>query len=106
MAGAVHWLDCPGESDLTAHVNLTAVGNAARAAGLTPLGEVDQTYFLTALGLADRLDDGSGMASIRTRLGAGTLIAPGGLGSTMKVIAFGKEVGAPALQGFSVGRLT
>jgi hypothetical protein len=32
---------------------------------------------------------------------------PGGLGSTLKVLVFGRDVGAPALQGLSLGtRLT
>jgi hypothetical protein len=30
-----------------------------------------------------------------------TLIMPGGLGSTHKIMIFGKEVGAPALRGCS-----
>jgi hypothetical protein len=31
---------------------------------------------------------------------------PGGLGSTMKVLAFGRNVGRPALRGLATGRLT
>ena len=104
-ADSVRWLQT-GCCDLTAHVNLTAVRNVAVASGLTPLGAVDQTYFLTSLGLAARLDDGRGLASVRGRLAARTLILPGGLGSTIKVMAFGKGVGTPALLGFATGRVT
>ena len=100
------WLDAPGCCDLTAHVNLTAVRNGAVDAGLEPLGIVDQTYFVTSLGLAGRLDEGHGVESVRRRLSARTLIIPGGLGSTMKAMAFGKRVGAPALRGFAAGRVT
>lgn len=100
------WLESPGTSDLTSHVNLTAIRAAAEDAGLAPLGMTDQTYFVTALGLAERLDAGQTVTSIRRRLAARTLVMPGGLGSTMKAVAFGKDVGASTLRGFSAGRLT
>ena len=100
------WLATPGQVDLTAHVNLTAVRRSAEAAGLRLLGAVDQTYFLTSLGLAARLDGGASVTSVRRRLAARTLIMPGGLGSTVKAMVFGKAVGTPSLQGFASGRLT
>ena len=106
MAESGGWLDTPGCRDLTAHVNLTAVRNAAIGAGLKPLGVVDQTYFLTSLGLSERLDDGQGVESVRRRLAARTLIVPGGLGSAIKALAFGKRVGTPSLRGFLTGRAT
>jgi SAM-dependent MidA family methyltransferase len=102
----VNWLESAGSCDMTAHVNLTAIRLAAAGAGLTPLGLVDQTYFLLALGLMERLDAGQTPASIRRRLAARTLIDPAGLGGTMKVMAFGKDVGAPQLTGFARGRVT
>ena len=105
-AGMEHWLESPGTSDLTSHVNLTAVRAAAEDAGLVTLGMTDQTYFVTALDLVARLDEGQTVTSIQRRLAARTLLMPGGLGSTMKAIAFGKHVGAPTLRGFSAGRLT
>lgn len=101
-----NWLADPGGRDLTAQVNLTAIERAARAAGLDVLGMVDQTYFLTALGLVERLDAGSAPASVRRRLAAKTLIEPAGLGGTMKVLIFARRVGHPALAGLSSGRLT
>jgi SAM-dependent MidA family methyltransferase len=105
-ADARHWLETPGESDLTAHVNLTAVRRAAESAGLTTLGAVDQTYFLTSLGIATDLDGGSTVEAIRRRLAAKSLVMPGGLGSTMKVLAFAKKVGSPTIRGMTTGRLT
>ncbi len=105
-AGARHWLADPGEADITAHVNLTAIRHAAGRAGLVPLGMVDQTYFLTALGIVERLPSGSSREAIGRRLAAKSLIMPGGLGSTMKVMAFAKDAGRPALRGLSSGRLT
>ncbi len=107
---AAPWLEEPGARDITAHVDLTAVRATAEAAGLQTLGMVDQTYFL--LGLAageetlcdpahgasetdDRLDP------IRRRLALKTLLVPGGLGSTHKVLIFGRQVGTPRLRGCS-----
>lgn len=105
-AGARNWLDHPGDVDLTTHVDLTAARLTAEAAGLTTLGLVDQTYFLCALGLAERLESGHDRAALARRLAAKTLIMPGGLGSTMKAAVFAREVGAPALRGLAGGRLT
>jgi SAM-dependent MidA family methyltransferase len=105
-AGMERWLESPGTSDLTSDVNLTAIRAAAEDAGLVLLGMTDQTYFVTALDLVARLDEEQTVSSIQRRLAARTLLMPGGLGSTMKAIAFGKDVGAPVLRGFSAGRLT
>jgi SAM-dependent MidA family methyltransferase len=96
----------PGAHDLTAHVNLTAVRQAAEAAGLVTVGLVDQTYFLANLGIAGRLDSGSDRASVARRLGAKTLVMPGGLGSTMKVMAYARGLRHAGLRGLSSGRLT
>ncbi|CAN5452803.1 SAM-dependent methyltransferase [soil metagenome] len=105
-ASGTGWLDRPGEVDLTTHVDLSAVRLAAEAAGLTTLGLVDQTYFLSALDLAERLESGHDRAALTRRLAAKTLVVPGGLGSTMKVAVFARRVGAPRLKGLAGGRLT
>ena len=96
----------PGTRDLTAHVNLTAVRDAAKRAGLVTLGMIDQTYFLANLGIAARVDVGQDRAAVVRRLAAKTLLMPGGLGSTIKVMAFARGLGRPALRGLSSGRLT
>ena len=44
-----------GRQDLTAHVDLTAVASAARAAGLTEQGRASQAAFLLGNGIEDRL---------------------------------------------------
>jgi SAM-dependent MidA family methyltransferase len=111
-AGVTSWMDAPGQQDITAHVDLMAVCHAATKAGLEVVGCVDQTYFLTALGIIDRLRAGDGghggndIEAVRRRLAARTLIMPGGLGSTLKAIAFGKGVEGVELRGFAGGRLT
>jgi SAM-dependent MidA family methyltransferase len=88
------WLQRPGEQDLTSHVDFTSVRAAAEAEGLTTIGFLDQTYFV--LGLLPAL---SPLPSAVTQLK--TLLMPGGLGSTHKVLILGKGVGSPALQGCS-----
>jgi SAM-dependent MidA family methyltransferase len=96
----------PGARDLTAHVNLTAVSAAAARAGLQAAGAVDQMYFLTALGITDRLEPAASRDAIARRLAAKSLLIPGGLGSTIKVLAFARSLGRPSLKGLSSGRLT
>jgi SAM-dependent MidA family methyltransferase len=92
--------------DITAHVNLTAIARAADAAGLVPLGATDQMNFLMSLGITERLPHGADAAAMAARLSAKTLLMPGGLGSTMKVMAFAKHAGRPRLAGFVSSRLT
>lgn len=90
------WLRNPGQQDLTAHVDFTSVRRAAEAEQCATLGFLDQMYFLLALA-GDRLET----FDSKQRLALKTLIMPGGLGSTMKVLILGKDVGAPQLAGLS-----
>ena len=90
------FLQAPGETDITAHVDLTAITRAAEQAGLDVLARLDQTYFMLGLGITEL--DG---LSLQQRLALKTLLLPGGLGSTHKVFIFGKGVGKPALKGCS-----
>jgi SAM-dependent MidA family methyltransferase len=102
------WLQEPGEYDLTAHVDLSSVRLDAEAEGLETLAVLDQTYFLLSLGAADYVNDSDdSMAALKRRLALKTLLLPGGMGSTHKVMIFGKDVGRPHLRGTSHGiRLT
>ena len=101
------WLVDPGECDITAHVDLTLVRDAAEDAGARTLGVLDQTYFLLGLGAVERVtresreSPGGGVAAVRRRLALKSLLVPGGLGSTHKVMLFGKNVGTPSLAGCS-----
>jgi SAM-dependent MidA family methyltransferase len=96
------FLQEPGDRDITAHVDLTAVTRAAEQSGLDVIARLDQTYFMLGLGITDL----EGL-SLQQRLAMKTLLLPGGLGSTHKVLIFGKDVGTPALKGCSYGvRLT
>ena len=103
-AGAVHWLDRPGDCDLTAHVNFDALRAAALRAGFEYAGCSDQTHFLLSLGIVDRLPAANDAAAIARRLAAKTLLMPGGLGSTMKAVVFSRNVAGGRLGGFAHGR--
>ncbi len=101
LAGAPDWLQSPGEQDITSHVDFSSLRAAAEAAGLQTLGFLDQTYFLMGL-LPPDMVSGRSMGHPPSVIGhLKTLIMPGGLGSTHKVMIFGKGVGAPPLRGCS-----
>jgi SAM-dependent MidA family methyltransferase len=100
-ADAAPWLQQPGERDITAHVDFTSVQRAAEDAGLATLGFLDQTYFL--LGIVERLGFPGDPDDLKRRLAVKTLLLPGGLGSTHKVLILGKGVGTPSLVGCSSG---
>jgi SAM-dependent MidA family methyltransferase len=97
-AGQPAWLMDPGQQDITAHVDFTSVRQAAEAEGLDPIGFMDQTYFL--MGIASAAGALSGLSHDQRRMFR-TLIAPGGLGSTMKVSIMGRNVAGLSLSGCS-----
>ena len=80
------WLEQPGESDLTAHVDFTTVRQTAEAEHLRLARFTDQTRFLLDAGITERLPTGAALADVRARLAARTLLAPEGLGGTIKVM--------------------
>src|SRR5262249_42328210 len=97
-AGLPAWLANPGEQDITAHVDFTSVRAAAESHGLQTIAFLYQQYFL--LGLLQSMPEAIRNPQSVLR-GVQTLIAPGGLGSTMKVLLLGRDVGTPALRGCS-----
>jgi SAM-dependent MidA family methyltransferase len=103
-AGAPPWLVDPGERDITAHVDFTSVRAAAEDEGMDTIALLDQTYFLLGLVGGDAtalLTRGDAVAAAKRSAALKTLVMPGGLGSTMKVLILGKGVGRPALKGTS-----
>jgi SAM-dependent MidA family methyltransferase len=87
----------PGEQDLTAHVNFTALRLWGQRRGLETLGLVSQTQFLLALGqgneFADLFDPGMDKtARVRARLQLKTLIYPEGMGERFQVLLQQKSV--------------
>ena len=95
----------PGEQDITAHVDFSALARAARAVGLEVLGYATQAQFLVNCGITDVL----AQANIENALHyapiaaeAQKLLSPAEMGELFKVLAVGRGVKQPLL-GFSRG---
>jgi SAM-dependent MidA family methyltransferase len=100
----------PGETDLTAHVNFTALIDSGREAGLEPCGFTTQERFLLALGedtgFRDLCDPGeSEIAQLQARLKLKRLINPEGMGTIFKVMIQRKGVDSVELTGMKFQRL-
>lgn len=96
----------PGEQDLTAHVNFTALERWGAREGLEPLGMVSQTEFLLALGKGNNFEDlyepGAGEAErVRARLLLKNLIFPEGMGGRFRVLIQQKGVPGARLTGLA-----
>ncbi len=98
-SGAPSWLQNAGAQDVTAHVDFTGIRQTAESEGMTTIGFVDQTYFVMGIAQDWTADELAARAAALK-----TLIMPGGLGSTQKVLILGKNVGTPALRGMSFSR--
>ena len=99
-------LSAPGEQDLTAHVNFTALDVWGRRSGLTRTGLVTQSQFLVALGRANEFEDlydagQSEIEKLRARLLLKNLIHPEGLGEKFQVLIQHRGMDAPRLTGLS-----
>lgn len=87
------WLVDPGGRDLTSHVDLTSIRRAAEGAGLDVVCVADQTRFLLEILEGSTLiDELSEPGRLSERLALKTLLVPGGLGSTHKVMVFAKRI--------------
>jgi SAM-dependent MidA family methyltransferase len=96
----------PGEQDLTAHVNFTALETWGKRSSLETAGLTSQTAFLMALGqgneFADLYDEGQSEAErTKARLQLKTLIHPEGMGERFQVLVQGKGVSASQLTGMA-----
>ena len=92
----------PGLQDVTAHVDFTAVAEAAVAAGLDVAGYTTQAAFLIDCGLERLLEAAGGPDSVdwlQTVQQAKTLIMPGEMGESFKFIALTRGLDG-ALPGF------
>ena len=86
----------PGLSDLTTHVDFTAMADAGARAGLTIAGFASQASFLLSCGLLDRLQavgapDSS--AYLRQASVVQTLTSPAEMGELVKVLALARSEG-------------
>jgi SAM-dependent MidA family methyltransferase len=95
----------PGEQDITAHVDFSALAAAAQEAGLYLLGYATQAQFLVNCGITEvlaqaNLDNALHYAPIAAE--AQQLLSPAEMGELFKVLAVGRGV-KPPLLGFSPG---
>jgi SAM-dependent MidA family methyltransferase len=95
----------PGLSDITTHVDFTAVAEAGFNAGLDVLGYTNQATFLINCGIGDLLlarQEAGGEQALRASGAVQMLLAPREMGELFKVIALGKHLDEPLL-GFARG---
>lgn len=88
-----------GLQDITAHVDFSAVAEAARAAGLELHGFTTQAHFLIGCGIDALL--ASAADPFELAQGAKQLLLPSAMGERFKVIALGSGVAGP-WRGFQV----
>ncbi|MDP2810278.1 MAG: SAM-dependent methyltransferase [Rhodocyclaceae bacterium] len=96
----------PGLSDITAHVDFTAIAEAGFEAGLDVLGYTNQSTFLMNCGIGDLLEErrceAGDAAALRAGNAASVLLSPGEMGELFKAIALGRGLTDP-LSGFARG---
>jgi SAM-dependent MidA family methyltransferase len=83
----------PGEQDLTAHVDFTALRTAGEAAGLATVAFTRQARWLLACGVFDGLAE----AGVERRLDAMRLLDGEGMGEEIRVLVQAHEVDPAAL---------
>jgi SAM-dependent MidA family methyltransferase len=98
----------PGEQDLTAHVDFTALRQAGEAAGLAFAGLTNQGAFLSSLGLGDllvRMQSEPGVTAddyLATQQAVIRLIDPGGMGRFGVLVMARNAPVEPPLRGFAI----
>ncbi len=94
----------PGLQDITAHVDFTAIADAAQDAGMAVMGYSNQATFLINCGLLDGLGglDPRSREYLQAMSGIQKLLQPTEMGELFKVLAIGKDVPGPLL-GFARG---
>jgi SAM-dependent MidA family methyltransferase len=99
----------PGETDLTAHVNFSALIDAGKEAGLELAGFTTQERFLLALGEGNAFSDicdpsESEIQQLQARLKLKRLINPEGMGTIFKVLIQQRGVEPAELTGLKFQR--
>ncbi len=95
----------PGLQDITAHVDFSAVAQAAHTGGLTVAGYVTQAQFLINCGVTELMqrtapDDAARYLPLAAA--AQKLLSPAEMGELFKVITLTRDIEAPLL-GFTAG---
>ncbi len=97
-------LQFPGEMDLTAHIDFSAMARAGERGGLEMLGFTTQGWFLLGLGILERLEQSTAkMTQERGRSlreSVMRLLMPHEMGERFKVLAMGRDMKACGLSGF------
>ncbi len=89
--------EAPGEQDITAHVNFTALRAAGEQAGLECLGLVTQAQFLMGIGEETQFSDAFEDARLpqeraKRALQLKHLVTPAGMGETFQVLVMARGV--------------
>lgn len=93
----------PGLNDLTAHVDFTAVAQAAFDAGMSLAGYTSQANFLLNCGVLELLDrDADALSRAKQNAALNQLTSPAEMGELFKVICMTRDIDAP-LTGFMRG---
>lgn len=90
--------EAPGEQDITAHVNFTALRAAGEAGGLEFLGYMTQSQFLMGIGEANEFADAfedTRLPQEQTKIALQLkhLVTPAGMGETFRVLVMGRGAG-------------
>jgi len=94
-------LAAPGVQDITAHVDFTAMAQAALDADLDLLGYTAQGRFLMNAGLARHLDAGTdARLKLQMLTEVNTLTSEAEMGELFKVLAVGRGIAPDVLDGF------
>ncbi|MGA8153392.1 MAG: SAM-dependent methyltransferase [Terriglobales bacterium] len=101
--------EAPGEQDITAHVNFTALTAAAEANGMRAQPLVTQSQFLMGIGennqFADAFEDCRlPQEHAKVALQLKHLVTPAGVGETFQVLVCGRGVEAERLSGLGFGK--
>ena len=95
----------PGEEDITAHVDFTALAEAAHESGAGVLGYTTQAQFLVNCGITEVLGEANAENALRyapIAAQAQKLLSPAEMGELFKVLAIGRGAIGP-LGGFTRG---
>ncbi len=88
----------PGEEDITAHVDFTALAEAAHDAGAEVLGYTTQAQFLVSCGITDVLAEANAENALHyapIAAQAQKLLSPAEMGELFKVLAVGRGLDRP-----------
>jgi len=101
--------DAPGEQDITAHVNFTALRARGVEYGLEDVGLVTQSQFLIGIGEETEFGDAFQDCTLpqeraKVALQLKHLISPAGMGETFQVLVMSHNVGGAQLSGIKLAR--